>query len=175
MIKERPILFSAPMVRALLDGSKTQTRRVVKPAPREYWNPVVGNYHPVVIANGGYEEPGPEIFGASDETEGRKFPYGRPGDRLIVRETFFSYGRWVTRFNAKKRRDEWHFVDMTAECDRRYQYSADNPDVPLATGRGGVMPGWYRRPAIFMPRSAARILLEITRVRVERLNDIGVE
>ena len=103
----------------------------------------------------------------------RECPYGQPGDRVWVRETFYAYGRWETRFSAKKKRDEWHFVDMTAECDRRYQYAADNPDVPLAKARGGVLPGWYKRPAIFMPRAACRIMLGITGVHVERLSDIS--
>lgn len=171
MSNECPILFSAAMIRALLDGTKAQTRRLVKPDPGPYWNPVVGLFNPVVIDNGGNEAPGPEIFGASDETTGRKFPYGGPGHRIWVRETFYAYGRWETRFSAKKKRDEWHFIDMTLACDRAYQYAADNPDVPLAKGRGGALPGWCTRPAIFMPRAACRILLDITGVRVERLND----
>ena len=171
MSRERPILFSSPMVRALLDGSKTQTRRPVKPDPGPYWNPIVGAHNPTIINNGGYEAPGPEIFGASDETMGRKFAYGRPGGRIWIRETFFAYGRWVTRYSEKKKGDEWHFIDMTVECDRAYQYDADAPDLPLAKGRGGALPGWHRRPAIFMPRAASRILLEIVSVRVQRLND----
>jgi hypothetical protein len=173
MTRERPILFSAPMVRALLDGNKTQTRRVVKPNLGPYWNPVVGLYNPIVIDNGGYEAPGQEIFGASDESQGRKVPCGQPGDRLRVRETFLAYGRWVTRYSEKKGRDEWHFIDMTRECDRVYQYAADAPAVPLAKARGGALPAWYTRPAIFMPRAASRILLEIVSVRVERLDDIS--
>lgn len=173
-MKERPILFSAPMILALLSGAKTQTRRIVKPDPGPYWNPVVGIYNPVVIKNGGYEAPGPEIFGASDENQGYKCPYGQPGDQIYVRETFFAYGRWETRYSEKKKRGEWHFVDMTLECDRVYQYAADNPDIPLAKGRG-PMPGWWTRPAIFMPRAASRIRREIVSVRVERLNDISEE
>lgn len=157
MSKERPILFSAPMVRALLDGSKTQTRRICKHA--------------------GATAPAPQsvIGGVANYSAGMSAlcPYGQPGHRIWVRETFLAYGRWETRFSAKKARDEWHFVDMTLECDRRYQYAADNPDVPLAKGRGGAMPSWYTRPAIFMPRWASRILLEIVSVRVERLQDIS--
>lgn len=171
MSNECPILFSAAMIRALLDGTKSQTRRLVKPDPGPYWNPAIGLFNPVVIDNGGYEAAGPEIYGASDEAAGRKFPYGGPSHRIWVRETFYAYGRWETRFSAKKARDEWHFIDMTLACDRAYQYAADNPDVPLAKGRGGALPAWYKRPAIFMPRAVCRILLDITGVRVERLND----
>lgn len=135
---ERGILFSAPMVHALLDGSKTQTRRALKPA----------------------------------RTSATDSPYGRPGDRLWVRETFIAYGRWETRYHELKRRDEWRFVDMTAGCGRVFHYAADNPDLPLAAGRS-TTPAWHTRPALFMPRAASRILLEIVAVRIERLQDIG--
>ena len=172
MSKERPILFSAQMVRALLDGSKMQTRRVMKPQPE----PVP--HHP-----GDYQWPcnafqsmvnvsdtcAPGTHGMASDA----CPHGAHGDRLRVRETSFAYGRWVTRYSQKKGRDEWHFIDMTIECDRAYQYDADAPDLPLAQGRGGALPGWYKRPAIFMPRWACRILLEIVSVRVERLQDIS--
>lgn len=162
-MKERPILFSAPMVRALLDGSKTQTRRVVKGlnhAPHA--GAVTARTDGSPMGGVCWDFGGPLIY----------CPHGQPGDRLWVRETFIAYGRWETRFSAKKKRDEWHFIDMTLECDRRYQYAADTPDVPLASGRGGALPGWYTRPAIFMPRAACRNLLEIVSVRVERLQDI---
>ena len=169
-MKERPILFSAPMVRALLDGSKTQTRRAMKPQPE-----------PVPHRPGDYQWPCnafQSMVSVSDTRApgahgmaGDACPHGAHRDQIWVRETFFAYGRWETRFSAKKARDEWHFVDMATECDRAYQFAADNPDLVLAAGRGGALPGWYKRPAIFMPRAASRILLEIVSVRVERLND----
>lgn len=154
---ETGILFTAPMVRALLAGTKTQTRRVVKPRKDAHFGCVL--------------QPR-ELAGEVNDGKYVNSPYGAPGDSLWVRETFLAYGRWETRFSEKKRRDEWHFVDMTRECDRAYQYAADNPDVPLAKGRG-VTPGWHTRPAIFMPRAASRITLEIVSVRVERLKDIS--
>ena len=169
-MKERPILFSAAMVRALLDGSKTQTRRVMKPQPEpvphrpgDYWWPC--NAFQSMVSVSDTRAPG------AHGMAGDACPHGAHGDQLRVRETFFAYGRWETRFSAKKARDEWHFVDMTAECDRAYQFAADNPNLVMAAGRGGALPGWYKRPAIFMPRWASRILLEIVSVRVERLND----
>lgn len=169
-MKERPILFSAPMVRALLDGTKTQTRRVVKGQASE-WETVHAEE----------DVEGHEFFmgcGAKDQgglrpiLTGVRCPYGQPGDRLLVRETFYAYGRWETRYSAKKGRDEWHFIDMTVECDRAYQYAADNPEVPLAKRRGAT-PGWYKRPAIHMPRRAARTVLDVVSVRVERLQEIS--
>jgi hypothetical protein len=170
-MKEKPILFSGPMVVALLSGSKTQTRRVMKPQPEpipdrpgDHWWPC--NAFQTMLSVSEVSEPG------AHGMAGDACPHGAHRDRLRVRETFFAYGRWETRYSEKKKRDEWHFVDMTSECGHCYQYAADAPDLQLETGRG-VLPGWYTRPAIFMPRAASRILLEITSVRVERLNDIS--
>lgn len=166
-MKERQILFSGAMVRAVRDGRKTQTRRVVKPQfERE----------PVAVIDGVPSWDAPTNYDGEvqmNTTHGKPCPYGVPGDRLSVRETFFAYGRWETRYSAKKGRDEWHFVDMTIECDRAYQYAADDQAVPLETDRSGVLPGWWKRPAIFMPHSASRITLANLDVRVERLQDIS--
>lgn len=150
------------MIRALLDGTKSQTRRICKHAVETSLSAVVGPFE-LPGFGGGW-------FGDEEGEIQFRGPHGQAGDRLWVRETFYAYGRWVTRFSEKKKRDEWHFIDMTLACDRAYQYAADNPEVPLAKGRGGGLPGWYTRPAIFMPRAACRILLDITGVRVERLN-----
>ncbi|NWF45424.1 hypothetical protein F3K02_09210 [Hydrogenophaga sp. D2P1] len=153
-MKERPILFSKPMVLALLSGTKTQTRRVVKPSDLAWMD-----------EHQGLREPDNAI----------RCPYGQPGDHLWVRETFFAWGRWETRFSAKKGRDEWHFIDMTLECGQSYLYAADGVSDTKAfiKRRGGVEPMYWKRPAIFMPRAACRITLELTGVRVDRLQDIS--
>lgn len=170
-MKDRPILFSAPMVRAILAGTKTQTRRAVKhEAPDE--------------ADGccSVEIDGVDTFcwvtGEAQDIHpsAKQFPcpYGQPGDRLWVRETFFAWGRWETRYSAKKGRDEWHFVDMTLECGKAYEYPATGGQPQPMGGarhRGGTTPTWWKRPAIHMPRAASRITLEITSVRVDRLQD----
>lgn len=149
-MKERPILFSSAMVRAILEGRKTMTRRVIKDVDRARHLNAAGN---------------------------SGCPYGQPGDRLWVRETFFALGRWETRFNAKKRRDEWHFVDMTDPSENGYLYVADGISNTGAfiKRRSDFEPMYWKRPAIFMPRWASRIDLEITGVRVERLQDISVD
>lgn len=163
---EHPILFSGPMVRAILSGQKTVTRRVVKgidperlgeTMTRAQWQKV-NRELPVAF--------GPTYF----------CPYGQPGDRLWVRETFYAFGRWETRYSEKKGRDEWHFVDMTLECGKQYRYLASMAgDRPARPRYAGATPAWWKRPAIFMPRWASRILLEIVSVRVERLHDISDE
>lgn len=153
--KERPILFSAPMVRALLEGQKTQTRRVVKPgrgqegwlsaeviskvvrwAPSKdsWWTMAVGPESRIVHC--GHEMDGGHIGSV-------RCPYGQPGDRLWVRETF------VYR----------HKHD-------RFYYRADHPIYDPYEHNG-----W--KPSIHMPRRASRIALEITDVRVEPLSDIS--
>lgn len=131
-MKERPILFSAPMVNAILAGIKTQTRRVVKPQP---WTV------PFQTQQGDADEALFWRYGQEKEDwpYPRFCPYGLDGDRLWVRETW-----------------------MQPEHDpEKYRYKATNPSY---IGR------W--RPSIHMPRAASRITLEITGVRVERLQQM---
>ncbi|WP_042886390.1 hypothetical protein [Cupriavidus necator] len=176
-MRELPILFSGAMVRAILDGRKTQTRRVVK--PKRGW-PIdfvgggpVGGPDWNDPACWGFEDLNTAIWwllkSDGDGSEQIPCPHGQPGDRLWVRETFFAFGRWETRFSEKKGRDEWHFVDMTLNMDRIYQYADPTPDN--ARHRSSVTPAWWKRPAIHMPRAASRILLDVGGVRGERLND----
>lgn len=163
MSKERPILFSGPMVRALLDGSKTQTRRVVKPQP---------------IADarfvGGYYVPGPKLKENSKIAVEAPYvhlacPYGQPGDRLWVRETFVM--GWPL--------DETGMVDQYddegKEKPRKAFYRATSPDLVWCDGGDDCPIPTPWKPSIHMPRAASRITLEITRVRVERLQDISAD
>ncbi|WP_265533568.1 hypothetical protein [Pseudomonas saponiphila] len=153
--KERPILFSGPMVRAILEGRKTITRRPVKGGqiPTEdaagndggpRWS-AIGQRHPRY----GYC-----VFGeteaecAQELAERGVCPYGRPGDRLWVREA------WAQINVAQAPGQSWV---VYRECDNR-------------TDCGGP---W--KPSIHMRRRDSRILLEITEVRVERLQDISEE
>lgn len=134
---ERPILFNAPMVRAILDGRKTQTRRIVKGQP---WPgiPFIGIDGMVATWRRDY----------GDDTSMMslvRLSHGQPGDRLWVRETWAEYA------------DPTH--------DYRVYYAADDDC--------GALVRW--RPSIHMPRWASRIDLEITAVRVERLQDISEE
>lgn len=168
-MKERPILFSAPMILALLSSAKTQTRRVMKPQPE-----------PVPHRPGDYQWPCnafQSMVSVADTRAsgahgmaGDACPHGQPGGHLWVRETFVAFGRWETRFSDKKKRDEWHFVDMTLELGLQYRF--DGADLSKKR-YAGAMPTWCIRPSIFMPRAASRIQLEIVSVRVERLQDIS--
>jgi hypothetical protein len=138
-MKERPILFSGPMVQAILDGRKTQTRRVVKPQP-EYWEQTGGYHYP--LDKKPYRGAPVGRVRSIDEY---RCPYGQPGDRLWVRETWHQYAGGEVIYRA----------DYGPES---YQAGAK---------------GW--RPSIFMPRWASRITLEITGVRVERVQDISAD
>jgi hypothetical protein len=148
-MKERPILFSAPMVRALLDGSKTQTRRVVKPQPE--WT------EPATVWQQGDGHSGPGWYAHNEDypDEGALFyrsPYGQPGNRLWVRET------WCHQWD-----------DFTGYQEEKFFYRASTPDVQHVDG--AERSPW--KPSIHMPRAASRITLEITGVRVERLQHIS--
>ena len=148
-MKERPILFKAEMVRAILDGSKTQTRRVMKPQPDDDAIIAVGE---IGTSRGAAFVRYPREGGITRRVP---CPYGQPGDRLWVRETYF--GNHVQHPNEP-------------EDERELHYRADG--LPNFEGEESLIK-W--RPSIFMPRWASRITLEIVNVRVERLQDISEE
>lgn len=160
-MKERPILFSGPMVRALLAGRKTQTRRALKPQPpaecsihymlgNESWLPADERtplrHHWEAWGGPLYEARPAKALAGSFEV---RCPYGAPGDRLYVRETWKPH----STFAGLKPRD----VPKS-----RIFYQADDAYAPSNTP-------W--KPGIHMPRWASRLTLEITEVRVERLQD----
>ena len=174
-VKERPIIFNSEMVKAILDGSKTQSRRVLKPQPdlgldpfESYSHIEVGHYHPTEIDKNGEEYPGDEIFGAyTDDGEwGWRCPFGEVGDRLWVRETHYCYGKWWKNGITQTGLQRWRFHPI----GQQVAY-LDNPPTVILKGKS-ESEGWYKRPSIFMPRWASRILLEITDIRVERLGKI---
>lgn len=151
-MKARPILFSAPMVRALLAGTKTQTRRVVTP-PRGW--PQYSHADPFAMPpavwwwNGEHTHVGVK----------QECPYGQPGDRLWVRETW------------QHSNHPFGPLDKTCAIFYRADYSADPHGMDGEKSPEGKYRQW--RPSIHMPRWASRILLEITGIRVERLQDIS--
>lgn len=153
-MKERPILFSGEMVDAIRRGDKSQTRRLVKPQPiDEFVSPITCEwYHQTKIDRYGEEYPGERVFGFANDVDGRVCPHGAPGDRLWIKETF-----------------QLH----TTGAGIRITYKAGGEDIFVDPPEYGDIPddnNW--RPSIFMFRWASRITLEITGVRVERLQDI---
>ena len=166
-IKECPILFSAPMVRAILEGRKTMTRRVAKPQPK-----MVTGSGKRVYESADFKKSWEDISGTGEGSGYSDCPYGKPGNRLVVKETFYAYGRWIKQFSATKNRDEWFFQDMTTLEGKAYKY-ADSPPENVEQKRVENAVGWHKRPSLFMPYYASRITLEITGARVERLQDIS--
>jgi hypothetical protein len=157
-MKERPILFSGPMVRAILAGTKTQTRRVVT----HEWTHGFEKKRKFVRASDAkddfvaFSEPYTSIGGEPvwfyswGNCRWLRCPHGMPGQKLWVRET-------------------WAYERDGTGCpdDTGILYRATDP------GWDDEETGLRWRPSIFMPRSASRILLEITDVRVERLQEIS--
>lgn len=148
-MKERGIIFNAESVRAILAGTKTQSRRVIKPQPPDEW------MEWLIRNNGGSNhyyrdgEPTMHLNTSRDITERGECPYGKPGDRLYCKETWL-----VNAFGETLYKADW--------------------------ARGGHMEGYecggygWKSP-IFMPRWASRITLEVTEVRVERLQSISAD
>lgn len=152
-IKERPILFSGEMVRAILDGRKTQTRRVVKADwLDEAWTFLLMDEQSAIFETDVDWNP------RGKAQNSIKCPYGKPGERLWVREAC-----WIHREYKKGLND--HLI----KSGENVFYCADYD----WTQKGFVREHYKKRPSIHMPRAASRILLEVTDVRVERLNDIS--
>lgn len=164
-MKERPILFSGEMVKAILEGRKTMTRRIMKVQP-----PNDGEDYQVcrILAGdrrnvGKYRWVNKNCLAARVNAPYFSLPWEN-GDRPWVRETWYY---------------EEHMHDLTAGgadlpgdlYSHRLVFKADCPDYPVNVGAG--QRGW--RPSTSMPRWASRILLEITDVRVEKLQDITEE
>lgn len=183
-MRERPILFSGPMVRALLAGTKTQTRRVVKHQWPHLWREP--HYPTGRVLSDLPRQPGAFMefrFRQQDEPgyQGSPAstlvpcPYGQPGDRLWVRES-------------------WKYADWTEDGEPWIGYAAGGKDAlcqaphewwdrleniwvklsdPDNYDIDGKAADRHWRPSIHMPRWACRLMLEITEVRVERLQDIS--
>ena len=134
--KERPILFSGPMVRAILEGRKTVTRRPVKRLALQW---LEDGFEPGFVAN----------------PDNAMCPYGQPGERLWVRETWARVGTTDPGY-------------LTYRATYPRCLPAGWESVPADIRDAGER--W--RPSIHMPRAACRILLEITAVRIERLQSI---
>lgn len=166
-MKDRPILFSAPMVRALLDGRKTQTRRVLKPQPERVGNSTILQYR------GGLYQPerlplNSNLFDLC--------PYGKPGDRLWVRETF----RLTDAFDPDSPaqvaescidagyKTPWAPIQYEVDGAKRDWHHVGTPPHDGTSPKAGKT-----RVSIHMPRWASRILLEIVSVRMEQLHDLS--
>ncbi|HHT0503885.1 TPA: hypothetical protein ACTW6W_004914 [Raoultella ornithinolytica] len=171
-MKERGMIFNGEMVRALLDGRKTQTRRIMKVQPSEDFTPMnmaletdykARWYTPGIVDKDGYLQPASkEVFGVSNENEGYSCPFGAVGDRIWVREAFRVHSRATD------------VATLVYKASERNSWTEQTHRVPVAVCNKPATPEKWT-PSLHMPRWASRILLEITDVRVERLNAISEE
>lgn len=159
---ERPIIFQGKMVRPILNGDKTQTRRVLKTQPGKFqhidhdesqgWH----MWWDVVTYDANL------VMGADQEYVSLKCPYGQPGDRLWVRET------WRCLHWVESEEDQRGLQIINYQADGKQIFKRFSPGKKA---RHTV--GW--RPSIHIRRWASRITLEITGIRVERVQEISEE
>ncbi|WP_175867910.1 hypothetical protein [Burkholderia diffusa] len=191
-MKERPILFSGPMVRAILEGRKTQTRRIVKvrnelpPA----WATFASEGHS--LSQGGAPQPSGAFFWSEEQQPGQPLkslrrwpilpashpmagdwywtpsPHGRVGDRLWVRETHEVRRIGTETFEGARPTRRYAGIAYQAD-DGRSEVDIDLDTFQALDAKESR--GWT--PSIHMPRWASRITLEITAVRAERLRSIS--
>lgn len=176
----KPILFSTPMVQAILNGTKLQTRRIIKPQPTDDGHGLVWGY-PGIKQDNGY------LMFKGHKTPCSWTPYGKVGDILWVRETWKYLGqsedgenlimfkdgsRGEIDYNGD-REDYWiekcEKLVETMEKKGKLTFDDDNERY---TWKSEDVP-WT--PSIFIPKDACRIFLKITNIRVERLQDILVK
>ncbi|HHQ2449131.1 TPA: hypothetical protein ACTW2S_000378 [Raoultella planticola] len=154
-MKERGMIFNGEMVRAILDGRKTQTRRIMAPQPADD------------IERSAF--PNPDAIGWKSSlkhkygsTTAHFCPFGAIGDRIWVRETFRVHSRATD------------VATLVYKASERNSWTEQTNRVPVAVCNKPATPEKWT-PSLHMPRWASRILLEITDVRVERLNSISQE
>ncbi|MGC6386534.1 hypothetical protein ACMV8I_02570 [Ewingella sp. S1.OA.A_B6] len=145
-MKERPILFNAEMIQAILSGRKTQTRRVIK--------------LPLIDKNMECELAGNELAGEVKAGDYRNCLLGQPGDQFWVREAFRVHSRATD------------VATLVYKASERNSWTEQTHRVPVSACDKPVSPERWT-PSIHMPRWASRIQLEITNVGVQRLQDIS--
>lgn len=146
---ERPIIFTPEHVRKVLNGIKTQTRRIVKPQP-------IKQHHIAWVHDGGFGSGFQVLTNHAGTVERITCPYGKPGDKLWVQET------WQQAFRASK-------------SSTGVIYLADGPDFNSLAEQQHQLTrkerGW--KPSIHMPKKFCRLWLEIVSIRVERVQEIS--
>lgn len=164
VIKERPILMHARSIEGILAGRKMQTRRIVKPQPLPDESIVqyAGNSTGWLMGR---------LRDSENAWRDAKCPYGKPGERLWVRETWQWFGRILRPGEV-----EGGFSYRADGAQRRFE-QFDAPDKAWEMFKAAGVEGRWNKwiPSIHMPRWASRLTLEITDIRVERVQDISEE
>ncbi|MHB0550416.1 hypothetical protein [Escherichia coli] len=166
-MKEHGIIFNTEMIRAILDGRKTQTRRIIKSVPTTH------NFHGWIMSSTCAKDEGKAVWAIGDSPLLKdpirlNCPLGKIGDRLWVRETW--QGPLVDYENSNKLYKDPEPFQTIKNC----VYKADGDACPeYFDADDNLRYGW--KSSAQMPRWASRILLEITDIRVERLQNIREE
>lgn len=164
---ERPILMTPENGQKCFEGSKTQTRRILKDQPGEFvhieFDPKKGWQYWWDVGSSGM----PDV---RQEYAPLKCPYGVVGDRLYLREACWIWGAWISGFDEEKKRRVYSFVEADSK-----RVTFQKPDSHIVTKKQANTVGWVRRPGIFMPRWACRTVVEITEIRVQRVQEISEE
>lgn len=147
-MREHPILFKSAMVQAIIEGRKTMTRRVFKTQPPTEYKRIKNVVNDLFT----FENDMPPLGMFTV-----KCPYGKVGDVLWVRET------WAPFIRGDK---DNGYIELI-------KFAADGFEKPFTHDKDYSELGWHKRPSIHMPRAACRLFLEITNIRVERLQDIS--
>jgi hypothetical protein len=163
-----PILFSTPMVQAILAGRKTKTRRQLSPyvdQPNNTWGNIDGKW-----GIGPFKKISETKWAEDYERLLKQIkwcPYGQPGDVHWVRESFYAWGSWHKNGFTKAGEQKWRFADTALS----WKYQESRPGNVRNNYYREL--GWYKRNSIHMPFTAARIFLKVKSIRVERLQDIS--
>lgn len=161
-----PVLFSGPMIRAILDDRKSQTRRILKPQPQHLWQTPPIDILPPSQGDDGLWGQVETIWSGREPSHEVWHPLNvrwNVGDRLWVQET------WAMASRAT----DVGTIYYRASENRSYTEFCEQ--IPIKSC-GLIQPSWPKwKPAIHMPRTFSRITLEVTEVRVERLQDISEE
>lgn len=171
---QRPIPFSGPMVRAILEGRKTQTRRPVR--VRDLASGLSESC--VRVAPMDHYLQNPPGFGWFTHAGLSRFlvcPYGQSGDRLRVKEAAWMWCERRPNGTTRTDRQKWSYVPLRAAP---VHYHADHPERPtidVVSPETGNRWGWRYKAARFLPAWASRLTLEVVSVRVERLQEISEE
>jgi len=160
-MKTHGMLFSAPMVEALIDGRKTQTRRLIKSQPKD--DSTLATFYPNIgLARFAHRH--------RAHLQDVKIPI-RPGGLIWVKETFFAHGQWrVTPERTKTGKPKRYFARV---AESAVLFDLD-PGL-VRPNNLNMVTGWYKRPSLFMEKADARLTLEVTDVRVQRLQEITRE
>jgi|WetSurMetagenome_2_1015567.scaffolds.fasta_scaffold00157_66 hypothetical protein len=176
-MKEYPILFSTPMVQAIIEGRKTQTRRIIKipdliERPDRFRYKGNSNQFDIPRKAIPYDD---RLYHSWELVNSNNYSWVihsyKSRDILWVKEMYYAYGMWQRNGHTKSGKQKWRFFDTTL-TGFEYHY-CDNPPENILPNTKRETYGWFKRSSLFMPYKACRIKLKITDIRIERLNEIS--